>query len=81
MWVTRGGPPGKPSVLFEYDPSRGGKVPVRLLDDFQGILQALRLFRLWAGCAARRLTRIGVGITLDVSSWKRPEPRRPRQTL
>jgi transposase len=40
MWVTRGGPPGQPSVLFEYDPSRGGKVPVRLLDDFQGILQA-----------------------------------------
>ena len=22
MWVTRGGPPGLPSVLFEYDPSR-----------------------------------------------------------
>jgi transposase len=40
MWVTRGGAPGHPSVLFEYDPSRGGKVPVRLLDDFQGILQA-----------------------------------------
>ena len=24
MWVTRGGPPGQPSVLFEYDPSRAG---------------------------------------------------------
>jgi hypothetical protein len=33
MWVTRGGPPGQPSVLFEYDPSRAGKVPARLLWD------------------------------------------------
>jgi hypothetical protein len=40
MCVTRGDPPGKPSVLFEYDPSRAGKVPVRLLDEFNGILQA-----------------------------------------
>ena len=40
MWVTRGGPPGQPSVLFEYDPSRAGNMPVRLLDDFKGILQA-----------------------------------------
>ena len=41
MWVTLGGPPGQPSVLFEYDPSRAGKVPVRLLDDFKGILQEI----------------------------------------
>ena len=31
---------GPPSVLFEYDPSRAGSVPVRLLDGFSGILQA-----------------------------------------
>ncbi len=24
MWVTRGGPPGEQSILFEYDPSRSG---------------------------------------------------------
>jgi transposase len=40
MWVTRGGPPSQPSVLFAYDPSRSGAVPVRLLDDFKGVLQA-----------------------------------------
>ena len=39
MWVTRGGPLGKPTVLFEYDPSRAGDVITRLLDDFRGILQ------------------------------------------
>ena len=59
MWVTRGGPPGQPSVLFEYDPSRGGKVPVRLLDDFQGILQADGYSGYGQVCAANKLTRIG----------------------
>ncbi|HDL7534788.1 TPA: transposase [Yersinia enterocolitica] len=39
MWVVRGGSPDKPSVLFEYDPSRSGSVPVRLLQGFSSILQ------------------------------------------
>lgn len=39
MWVTLGGPPGEKSVLFEYDPSRSGEVPLRLLDGFTGYLQ------------------------------------------
>lgn len=38
MWVQRGGPPGKPVILFDYDPSRGNGVPVRLLDGFVGYL-------------------------------------------
>lgn len=59
MWVTRGGPPDRPSVLFEYDPSRGGKVPVRLLDDFQGILQADGYSGYGQVCRDNGLTRIG----------------------
>ena len=59
MWVTWGGPPGHPSVLFEYDPSRGGKVPVRLLDDFQGILQADGYSGYGKVCLDNNLTRIG----------------------
>lgn len=39
MWVTRGGPPGQPSVLFEYDPSRSQEIPLRLLEGFSGCLQ------------------------------------------
>ncbi|WP_419617688.1 IS66 family transposase, partial [Thiolapillus sp.] len=27
MWVIRGGPPDRPAVLFEYDPSRSEEVP------------------------------------------------------
>ena len=38
MWVQRGGPPDKPVILFDYDPTRGGAVPVRLLDGFVGYL-------------------------------------------
>ena len=39
MWVSKGGPPGKPVVLFDYDPSRGAEVPARLLEGFAGHLQ------------------------------------------
>jgi transposase len=59
MWVTRGGPPGQPSVLFAYDPSRSGAVPVRLLDDFKGVLQADGYSGYAPICSANELTRIG----------------------
>ncbi len=39
MWVTRGGPPSSPVILFTYDPSRSGAVPLRLLANFKGYLQ------------------------------------------
>lgn len=38
MWVQTGGPPGKPVVLFDYDTSRSGQVPLRLLDGWHGFL-------------------------------------------
>lgn len=59
MWVTRGGPPGQTSILFDYDPSRAGSVAVRLLDDFKGILQADGYSGYGQICAANGLTRIG----------------------
>jgi len=40
MWLVRGGPPDQPAVLFEYDTSRSEEVPLRLLDGFDGVLQA-----------------------------------------
>ena len=39
MWVRRGGPPDKPVILFDYDPSRSGAVALRLLEDYKGFLQ------------------------------------------
>lgn len=59
MWVTRGGPPGQHSVLFEYDPSRSGDVALRLLDGFSGILQADGYSGYSVVCKDNKLTRIG----------------------
>jgi len=59
MWVTRGGPPGRPSVLFAYDPSRAGSVPVRLLEGFRGVLQADGYSGYSEVCKKSGLTRIG----------------------
>lgn len=39
FWVQRGGPPHQPILLFDYDPSRGQGVPLRLLEGFAGYLQ------------------------------------------
>lgn len=38
MWVGVGGPPGKPVVIYDYDTSRSGAVPARLLQDYKGYL-------------------------------------------
>lgn len=38
MWVSRGGTAKAPIVLFDYDASRGGAVPRRLLEGFNGVL-------------------------------------------
>jgi transposase len=40
MWVQTGGPPDKPVIIYDYDPSRSGEVPVRLLHDYRGYLMA-----------------------------------------
>jgi hypothetical protein len=39
IWVRGSGPPHRRIILFDYDPSRGGAVPLRLLDGYTGILQ------------------------------------------
>ena len=39
MWVSKGGPPDQPVILFDYDPSRGAEVAARLLEGFEGYLQ------------------------------------------
>lgn len=38
MWVRAAGPPGRRVVLFDYDASRGGEVPKRLLEGCTGAL-------------------------------------------
>lgn len=38
MWVRASGPPGRRIILFDYDASRGGAVPLRLFADYHGTL-------------------------------------------
>ncbi|HIG14410.1 MAG TPA: IS66 family transposase [Gammaproteobacteria bacterium] len=39
LWVQRGGPPDRPVILYNYDPSRAGGVARGLLADFTGCVQ------------------------------------------
>lgn len=59
MWVTLGGPPDKKCVLFEYDPSRGKEVPLRLLEDFRGKLQTDGYASYNECCKKYELIRLG----------------------
>ena len=59
MWVTCGGPPREQSVLFEYDPSRGRAVAERILQDFNGILQADGYSGYNEVCRKSNIQRIG----------------------
>ena len=86
MWVRRGGPPDKPVILFDYEPSRGGKVPARLLEDFQGILQTDG-YEGYAAVAKRNDIVCGwlpgaraAQVRRSVESAAEERPRRARQT-
>lgn len=59
MWVQRGGPPGKPVILFEYDPSRAQAVPLRLLEGWRGHLMADGLESYGAIAFTEGVTRLG----------------------
>lgn len=51
MWVRASGPPGERIVLFDYDASRGGAVPRRLLEGYRGRLLTDG-YEAYAGAAA-----------------------------
>ena len=59
MWVTLGGPPGQPSVLFHYDPSRSKEVPLRLFEGFNGYLQTDGYASYNAVCKQEGITQLG----------------------
>ena len=60
MWVTLGGLEHQQSVLFDYDPSRSGQVPARLLDGFNdGYLQSDGYQAYSAVCDKNNLISLG----------------------
>jgi transposase len=62
MWVRRGGPPSRPIILFDYDQSRSGAVPFRLLADIKGTVQTDVMK------AMRRRLRVTISFMLAV--WR-----------
>lgn len=58
LWIRRGGPPGHPIVLYDYDPSRSQDVPVRLLEGFTGYLQTDGYEGYAKVCAKPGMTRL-----------------------
>jgi hypothetical protein len=58
MWVQRGGPPDRPGVLFNYEPSRSTATASRLLDDYQGALMTDGYTSYRSVAAAQGLTHL-----------------------
>ncbi len=59
MWVGVAGPLGQRVILFDYDPSRGGHVPIRLLDGFAGYLVTDDYPGYNAVCRSDDIVRVG----------------------
>jgi len=59
MWIRAREGPEPPIILFEYDPTRSGGVPVRLLEGFTGFLQVDGYSGYNAICKRDGITRIG----------------------
>lgn len=39
MWIFRGGPPGKPALVYQYHASRSGEVAKKYIDGYRGFVQ------------------------------------------
>ena len=59
LWAQRGGPPDHPILLYDYDPSRSQKVPIRLLEGFLGYLLTDGYEAYGKVCAEYGLTAVG----------------------
>lgn len=59
MWVSLGGLPGQQSILYHYDPSRSGQVPLTLLEDFKGYLQTDGYSGYSPACEQYKLISVG----------------------
>jgi len=59
MWVRSAGSPDRRITLFDYDPSRGGAVPKRLLAGYEGALMLDGYEGYEPVCREQGLTRLG----------------------
>jgi len=59
LWVQRGGPPDRPILFYDYDPSRSQDVPKRLLGEYVGFLQTDGYEGYGNVCADNGITQLG----------------------
>ena len=61
MWVQKGGPPDRPILLYEYDPSRSQQVPLRLLEALTAISKPMVM---------RAMPQVGAqALIIQVGCW------------
>ena len=86
MWVQRGGRPGKPIVLFYYDPSRSNTVPDRLLENYSGTLMSDGYTAYQQAAAKNELTHLccwahARGVNLLKRKRRSPKAKREELTV
>jgi transposase len=59
MWIFRGGPPNRPSLVYQYHPTRSGQVPKDYLDGYQGYVQTDGYSGYDALCAQEGIIHVG----------------------
>ena len=59
MWVRCAGPPDQKIILFDYDASRSGSVPSRLLSGYEGALMVDGYAGYNRVCSDEKITRLG----------------------
>jgi len=59
MWVMGAGPPDQRLLVYHYEASRSGNVPLERLEDFDGALMADGYAGYGAACRTHGITRLG----------------------
>jgi transposase len=80
MWVTRGGPPDKPVILFDYRVTRDKTVPEDLLEGFKGYLQADGYASYEHVAKKQKLTLLGFRVDEAVTDLNPHRPGRAQLT-
>ena len=76
MWVTRGGPPGRPLCYLNMIRRAPEAFPCACWTVLAAYCRPMVIPAI-ARCANRAVTGLAAGIMLGANSSKRPEPRRP----
>ena len=72
MWVMGAGPPGQRVLVYHYEASRSGNVPLERLEGFEGALMADGYSGYGVACRTHGITRLGCWAHAHASSSMPP---------